>query len=231
MPMDRPIILISPDISAPGAAPRERIQLNLEYQESVAMAGGTPIVASPLSSASEMASFADAWLITGGDDLPGEMFGQQTHEMAKLMPERRIEAEKALFAAFSRTDKPILGICFGMQFLSVMNGAAMHQHLPEIVCHEKHTNGISCVSATPGSRLAKIVGTEPFQVGCFHHQAAMSAPNGWSVAAKSDDDVIEAIEESSTRFRFGLQWHPERTADSTQSKAIFEAFVNAASRR
>ena len=229
--MHRPIILISPDISAPGAAPRERIQLNLEYQESIATAGGTPVVASPFSSAEEMANFADAWLITGGDDLPGEMFGQRTHEMAKLMPQRRVEAEQALFAAFSTTEKPVLGICFGMQFLSVMNGAAMHQHLPEIVCHEKHTNGISRVTATSGSRLAEIVGTEPFEVGCFHHQTAIEAPSGWSVAAISDDSVIEAIEENSNRFRFGLQWHPERTSDSPQSKAIFEAFVNAANRR
>jgi len=229
--MKRPVILISPDFSIPGEAKRERIQLNLEYQEAIAAAGGEPIVASPYTRPSSLCGIADGWLITGGRDLPGDMFGQATHHEAKLISERRIRAEQNLYKTFEGTDKPILGICFGMQFLAVTNRATLHQHLPEVVGHETHTDGNTRVSVAAGSRMESLGVVGEFEVGCYHHQAVDKPPAGWSVCATSQDGTVEAIEEDSGRWRFGVQWHPERTAESKQSKALFRSFVTAASLR
>lgn len=229
--MKRPVILISPDFSVPGEVIRERIQLNLEYQEAIAAAGGEPIIASPYANPSSFCDIADGWLITGGRDLPGDMFGQETHPEAKLVSEKRIRAEQSLYESIEGTGKPILGICFGMQFLAVTNGATLHQHLPEIVGHESHTDGKSRVSVTPGSRMESIGVSGEFEVGCYHHQAVADPPAGWSVCATSEDGTIEAIEENTGRWRFGVQWHPERTAESEPTKALFRSFVSAASPR
>lgn len=220
--MARPLILISPDFTRPGTVPRDRTTVTLEYQEIIAAAGGQPIVASPFADVNELAALADGWLITGGDDIPGETYGQETHLAARLAHPLRYPFEKSLLSAFFPTRKPILGICFGSQFLAVAFGGSLQQHVPEVVGHDNHTEGKSLVTAT--GRLAEIVGNESFEVACFHHQSIDAPGDGWNVAATSSDGIVEGVEHPS-QWAFGVQWHPERTAESSASKALFEAFV------
>ena len=130
--------------------------VTLEYQQAIAAAGGVPIPASPFADVSEMEEIADGWLITGGDDLPGELYGQQTHAQAKLAHPLRYPFEKSLFDAFFPGSKPILGICFGSQFLVVMSGGSLKQHLPDVLGHANHTEGITSVAAT--GRLCETFG-------------------------------------------------------------------------
>ena len=50
------------------------------------------------------------------------------------------------------------------------------------------------------------------------------------VSARSNDGVIEAIEDTNKRFFLGVQWHPERLwdQDATAMHAkLFKAFVDA----
>lgn len=202
--------------------------LTLEYQRCVADAGGQPLIASPFADAAEIAETADAWLISGGDDIPGELFGQVTHEQAKLAHPMRYPFELALHEAFLETRKPILGICFGSQFLTVASGGSLHQHLPDLLGHAIHTEGKSFVTAD--GMLSEIVGAEPFEVACFHHQAIDRPGEGWTVSARAADGTVEAVERED-RWAIGVQWHPERTADSPASKALFAAFVDEARRR
>lgn len=226
--MARPIILISPDFTRPGTVPRDRTTVTLEYQEAIAAAGGQPIVASPFAEVDQLAELADGWLITGGDDIPGEIYGQETHHAARLAHPLRYPFEKSLLSWFFPSGKPILGICFGSQFLAVAFGGSLQQHVPDIVGHENHTEGKSMV--TPTGKLAGIVGTDPFEVACFHHQSIAAPGEGWNIAATSSDGIIEGIEHSS-QWAFGVQWHPERTAESSASKALFAAFTNQAKNR
>lgn len=229
--MRQPRILISPDFARPGTARRDRIYLNLEYQREIQRAGGFPLIASPFADLDELAEMADAWLITGGSDMAGEMFGQETHSAADLAHPHRIDNEMRLWEKFSDTDIPVLGICFGNQFLAVINGGTLHQHLPDILGHDNHTHGETTVTLTNESRLNELGLSGTFSVRCFHHQSVDKIPDGWSAAAISDDGIVESITENSDRWRFGVQWHPERTADTPQSRAIFESFVAAATRR
>ena len=226
--MAKPRILISPDFTRPGTVPRDRTQVTLEYQEAIANAGGTPVIASPFADAEDLLSIADGWLITGGDDMPGELYGQETHSEAKLAHPMRYEFEKRLFAAFFATNKPILGICFGSQFLAIVGGGSLIQHIPETLGHAQHTEGRSMVTAE--GRLAEIVGSAPFEVACFHHQGIETVGDGWSICARAQDGCVEAIEHED-RWAFGVQWHPERTAVSSASKALFGAFIEEANRR
>ena len=225
--MGKPRILISPDFTRPGTVPRDRTMVTLEYQQAIADAGGLPIVASPFADAEELAEIVDGWLITGGDDMPGEIYGQVTHVEAKLAHPMRYGFEKSLLGALIASSKPILGICFGSQFLAVAFGGSLTQHLPEKLGHVNHTEGINNVTAT--GRLAGIVGSAPFEVKCFHHQGIEKAGDGWRICAHADDGCVEAIEHDS-RWAFGVQWHPERTAESAASRALFSAFIEEANR-
>jgi gamma-glutamyl-gamma-aminobutyrate hydrolase PuuD len=202
--------------------------VTLEYQKAIADAGGVPVVASPFADSADLIEIADGWLITGGDDIPGEVYGQATHPRAKLAHPMRYESERRLLDAFFGTDKPILGICFGAQFLTVAFGGTLNQHLPDTLLHEGHTEGKSEVTAS--GRISEIVGNEPFEVACFHHQGIESVGDAWLICAKAQDGCNEAVEHSQ-RWAFGVQWHPERTAESAASKALFGAFIAEASRR
>lgn len=202
--------------------------LTLEYQQAVAEAGGQPIVASPFADAGELPEISDGWLITGGDDLPGQLFNQPTHASAKLAHPLRYPLEKSLLSAFFPTKKPILGICFGSQFLNIAFGGSINQHLPDVLGNDHHTEGTSMVTAS--GNLETIVGSGPFEVACFHHQAIDAPGEGWAVCARAEDGTIEGIERGD-RWAIGVQWHPERTLTSEQSRRLFAAFVDEANRR
>lgn len=202
--------------------------LTLEYQQAIAEAGGIPVPASPMAQTQDLVDLADGWLITGGDDMPGELYGHATHPESKLAHPMRYEFEKRLYETFFLTDRPILGICFGSQFLSVVSGGSLDQHLPDTLGHANHTEGRNRVTA--GGKLAAIVGDAPFEVACFHHQGIHTPGDGWTVCAHAEDGSVEAIEHES-RWAFGVQWHPERTPDSEPSKALFRALIEEASRR
>jgi CTP synthase (UTP-ammonia lyase) len=71
-------------------------------------------------------------------------------------------------------------------------------------------------------------------VNSSHHQAAEVVGDGLRVVAHSEQDqVIEALEGTAPdHFVLAVQWHPERSvADDEPSRAIFQAFVQAALHR
>ena len=56
---------------------------------------------------------------------------------------------------------------------------------------------------------------------------------GFVVTARSEDGVIEAMENPSKRFVIGVQYHPERMIETPEfcehRRKLFEAFIQAAS--
>ena len=227
--MRKPIVLLSPDFTRKGAEKRDRIMLELSYHKMIMRAGGNPVLLSPYSDIEELARLAGGWFITGGDDLPGEMFGRKTHPKANLAHPLRVEMERRLYSLFNDNAKPILGACFGAQFLAVVNNGTIAQHLPDKLGHENHTEGITKITLCKDSRLISILHNEQFEAACFHHQAIESVGAGWKVAARAEDGTIEAIEKDSHRWRFGIQWHPERTPDAPETVALFRSFIDACS--
>ena len=66
-------------------------------------------------------------------------------------------------------------------------------------------------------------------VNSSHHQAVKEPGEGLRVIAHAPDGVVEAITSTdSTRFLYGLQWHPEGMLDEPPHINIFKALVNAA---
>ncbi|MCB8932143.1 MAG: gamma-glutamyl-gamma-aminobutyrate hydrolase family protein [Fimbriimonadaceae bacterium] len=209
---------------------RGTLSLNWNYAERVAAAGGVPLLIPPQAEMAEIAPLLDGWLIPGGYDIDGREFGQPTHPKAELQDPARFAGEKALFHALA-AEVPILGICYGCQFLNVVRGGGIVQHIPDLVGHEGHAGGNpgTCPIETD-SLLHSIVRVEHVTGLSFHHQACGDPGAGLRVVARAEDGVVEAIEADDRPWLVGVQWHPERTPEDPATQRLFASFVDAARR-
>ena len=147
----------------------------------------------------------------------------------------RLEVEQALMRGFLERDKPVLGICNGMQMLACLHGARMVHEVrkigPHILTHDERT-AMHSVEIVSDTMLARMVGTTSLHVNSRHQEAVVEASGPAVISARAPDGVIEAIEIPSRRFAIGVQWHPEAfaTQDNPGNK-LFSAFVQAAQQR
>lgn len=226
----KPIIGISVDCHRDPQDERSggKLTLNWNYAQAVAEAGGVPILIPPTADMAEIAEMIDGWLIPGGDDIDAARFGEENHPEVKLQDPARFEGEARLYQAAPR-DLPIFGICYGCQFVNVMRGGNLIQHLPDVVGHGSDTGGtLQDYEIEPTSKIAGIVGDTEIAGKSYHHQAVKQVGQGLEVVAKNEDGTIEAIEASDHPWLVGLQWHPERTLEDPKTRRIFTAFIQAA---
>lgn len=229
--MPRPIIGITADIVvAPG---RLKADVGLAYADCVHRAGGTPIILPPIPDLIDAhLAICDAFVFTGGDDPRTEAFGVPTHPKANPMHPQRQAYELGLLGRLQeRKDTPVLGVCLGMQLMSLVNRGTLDQHLPEshpdparhwdaqhtikLAPHADHESASRWLPLTTSDRL----------VTSKHKQAVMN-PGALRVIAHSDDNLIEAVDDPARKFYVGVQWHPERTSDDALGQAIFDALVS-----
>lgn len=203
------------------------LSLNWNFPEMVARAGGVPILIPPMADPAELARVLDGWLIPGGDDIDARHFGEENHPKANLIEAERFDGERALFEQ-AKPEMPILGICYGCQFINVMRGGSLDQHLPDTVGHEEHVGGtMQHYGIDVNSRLSGLLGTEAVEGKSYHHQGIRRLGAGLKVVGQHSDGTVEAIEDEGDRWLFGVQWHPERTPNDPVTQRLFEEFVRA----
>lgn len=204
------------------------MELNWNYAQAIVDAGGVPLLIPPMADLSEVAPLLDGWLIPGGRDIDAKQFGQEPHAEVDLQDPARFSCEKAL-ANLVSPDLPVLGICYGCQFLNVIGGGTLRQHLPDILGHHEHEGGtLQSYEIAEGSRLGEIVDSQTIEGKSYHHQSVEQIGDHLNVVARHADGTIEAIEDAQGRWVIGVQWHPERTLEDASSRKLFEGFVSAA---
>lgn len=238
--MTQPVIGVTLDSEEPGGYSKlPWYALRQNYSEAVVRAGGLPIL---LPHEPEQ---ADAYLdriaglvITGGAfDVDPNLFGASTRHATVKTKDKRTAFELAITKGALERDLPILGICGGQQLLNVVLGGTLIQHIPDEVgaalAHEQpnpRTEPGHHVTVKKGTLLHRICGVDELAVNSAHHQAAKDVGPGVVVDAVAEDGVIEGIELPGKRFCLGVQWHPEYSISSGDTK-IFDAFVAACQRR
>jgi len=119
-------------------------------------------------------------------------------------------------------DIPILGICYGMQTMSVQLGGDAKSAI-------KHEYGFAKVDVEYSAskllgNLLKEKNDKSLDVWMSHGIEVSRIPDGFELVASSGNCAIAAIENSEKNF-FGLQFHPEVT-HTVEGKEILERFVD-----
>jgi putative glutamine amidotransferase len=210
------------------ARTRGKIELNWNYFEMVSRAGGVPIVIPPTADVPTILSLIHGWLIPGGLDIDAARFGERNHPSVTLQDPSRFEIEEALYGS-AAPDLPILGICYGCQFLNVVRGGTLIQHIPDNPDAEVHTGGaLQSYGLTDDSRLGQIFGQSEVQGKSYHHQAVGEVGKGLKVVSRHRDGTIEAVESTDRPWTYAVQWHPERTPNDEATRRLFADFIEAA---
>lgn len=175
----------------------------------------------------------DGLLLPGGGDMDPKFYGQERIPACGEPNLLRDAAEPLLLRAFLAADKPVLGICRGIQVMNAVLGGDLYQdikpfeHLP----HNDHWAKVHTVTVRRGTLLSRILEQDTVLVNSQHHQAVDQVAPGFTLAALSEDGIVEAIEKPDARFCLGVQWHPEWLSDADPAtQGLFDAFVNACSK-
>jgi putative glutamine amidotransferase len=215
----------------------QRVMVSRTYIASVTAAGGIPVLLCPVpgpgdpvvETARRHAELCDAFIFSGGDDPATEEYGAPTHPKANRVHPDRQRYEEALLEilAEDHPDKPVLGVCLGMQMMALLAGGTLNQHMPDdTVSAREHADGAVHEIRPVGDHALSLDG----KVTSRHHQAVRDA-GALEVVAEAHDGIIEAIEDPERRFYLGVQWHPERTTHDALGGALFRALVGACARK
>ncbi len=123
----------------------------------------------------EFAGRIDGLLLSGGDDIHPRYYGEELSEKTGLSPDIRTDYEFALLKEMLALDKPVLGICLGVQAMNVYFGGKLHQ---DIGGHKEKGADSYHEVKVEGGMLADIVGAGMMRVNSFHHQAIKTVGDG-----------------------------------------------------
>lgn len=106
-------------------------------------------------------------------------------------------------------DKPVLGICLGMQLMGTFLGGSL----------EEIENHLNVEHEVIINRHSKLYDNNTITKVNSRHKFAIKNLEDYAIAHDLDGN-IEAIEDKTKKFFVGVQWHPEDIDDKT-----FECFI------
>lgn len=232
--MKKPIIGVMPLVDIA----RESYWMLPGYFERVMEAGGVPIML-PLTNEEDdiekLLDMCDGILLTGGQDVTPQIYGEERLiQCGETCDARDIMDTMFLLAALKK-DKPVLGICRGLQLLNAAMGGTLYQDIPtqhpsEITHCQKppYSKTSHELVIIPGSPLGLLLKKERIAVNSYHHQGIKVLAEGLLPMAISEDGIVESLILPDAKFVWAVQWHPEfMDARDETSKLLFKVFLSA----
>ena len=203
-----------------------------DYYLSVWKSGACPVTLNHPPNKEEIPKIVrqiDAFLMVGGPDIPANAYGAENPNLIDQdqMSEQRESFDRLVFLETLKQNKKVLAICLGMQHVNVVLGGTLIEDIPTLVPgaidHGKFNgeHSIHDVSVKKESLLFEILQTETIQVASTHHQCVKALGKEVRATARSEDNLVEAIEIKNKNNFIGIQWHPELLRESEISKKIF----------
>ncbi len=232
--MRKPMIGVTPLVDIQ----RDSLWMLPGYMDGLTAVGAIPVML-PLTSdhdtMKQLVSQFDGFLFTGGQDVSPDIYkAVKLGICGECCPERD-SMELMLLDLVMEADKPILGICRGIQFINAALGGTLYQDIPTqlpsaIEHHQKPpydrpSHEVRIINDTPLYDLFK---REHINVNSYHHSGICELSPRLKCMAASEDELVEAVYCPEQTFLWAVQWHPEFSYKvSEESRKIFSAFVRA----
>lgn len=211
-----------------------------DYYDAVIRCGGVPVLIPATDEKSvwvEYLEVCDGLILSGGPDVDATYFGKNNMPYANEISPIRDSMEIFIAKQAIDMDKPLLGICRGIQVINIAAGGSIFQDIYEenitgkqLIKHSQQAPRwfkIHNINIKHGTCLNSIFGEDALKVNSFHHQAVSEVAPGFTVNACADDGIIEAISHPDRKFILGVQWHPENLwrKDNSHLK-LFERLIS-----
>lgn len=214
---------------------RDYVQINRNYAEAIRLAGATSFIApyTDIAGIEELVAMADSVVLTGGHDVNPLVYGEELQKGILGISNERDAFDLKLIEEAIKREKPILGICRGMQLVNAYLGGTLYQDIYkaniaklEHVSFDTIKTGAHYITIKEQSFLHRATGLKKMLVNSEHHQAVKDIAEGFKVTAKSSDGIIEAMEDVHRKL-YLVQFHPEALAVNNNGEAIniFKEFI------
>ncbi len=222
--------------------PRREMALGMKYTMAIEAADGLPVVMPPMhdEAIDPLLDRLSGVVLSGGPDMdPGTYGGRYHPQLGPTEPDLdhfELELVKAVFEAQDAAARD----------LPRRAGAERRARRRPVSAPARGSGRPGRPSQAHGGRprhrarregrAGQLCSSEAIHrdgstnVNSFHHQAAHRIGRGLVAVAWAPDGVVEALELPDRDFTVGVQWHAEAMVDRPEQLALFQSFVQAASR-
>ena len=196
---------------------------NQNYIDVVEALGFTPVVIFP-EDGTDLIRAVYGVILPGGGDLNPELYHEE-NTLSEDIDDRLDAFEFDVIEKALRYQKPILGICRGLQALNVYFGGSLIQNIERIDIHtrEQEADKVHATKVEKDSFLYRLYGSERISVNSAHHQAVKELGKGLVTVQYSEDGIVEGICHKEYPI-YAVQWHPERMCLKHQREDTVDGF-------
>ena len=195
----------------------EQYFLDLEFKEIFEKLNILLFPVCALTNIEEVLNICDGLVVTGSAiDINPKHYGEEATFEIHKKSEEIDNFDFEIIKIFDNANKPILGICRGIQAINVCFGGSLYQDIPnhKLDKAKKHN-----VKIENNSFLYDCYNQNTLSVNSLHHQALKDIATKFRITALSEDGIVEGIESDNI---VAVQWHPEFMNDIK----FFECFID-----
>ena len=195
--IEKSIFLTKPIIGVVGRKIDNYFKINESVKNAIEKCGGIPFLILPNENIDEVLELCDGIIMPGGTDI--------------------YDYDKYICEYCIKNDKPVLGICLGMQIMACINNDYLVKN------EFNHHGTYHKINTKKGSIINKVIGDT---IVNSRHNEHVTNVDEYIVTATSEDGYIEAIEYPNKRFNIGVQWHPEDMLDDIKEYNLIKMFID-----
>jgi putative glutamine amidotransferase len=193
-----------------------RVNMHGAYGLSIEKSGGLPLVLPYIESEEIIDAFVDScdgFLFTGGADVEPEYYGEEKKDTCGETEPSRDKLEFTVLKKVLAKNKPILGICRGLQLINAAMGGTLYQDIPtecgsdirHVQTEDKYapSHPIFVEKDTP---LFHLVGKGIMTGNSFHHQAIKTLADDASLREGMKENCLKAVDPFELSNALNVMW-------------------------